>query len=417
MRVKHSVSFFLNKTKGKPYAPLRCRIRWCGNAVAVNIGYSVTIDYWEQTTSQCMRRTLHGKDEIPAQVINKAIADAEKMIHIVFDDFSDRGIVPTEEDLRHEINVRTGKEREDTSLFAHYDAFLNSSQSWSESTWKKLNTIKTHLQEFNSNLSFADFDAKIMDRLISFFIKIGHSNVTIKKNINAIKWFYRWAVNQELCEPTSFLSIKPKLPSAQKPVIFLSWDELMRVYHYDFSNTPRLDAVRDVFCFCAFTSLRYSDVANLTASNIHDDHISVTTIKTHDTLRIDLNNYSKAIISKYADIGFPNGKYLPIISAQRTNEYLKEIAVLCEINEPVQLVTFIGNKRTTKSVPKHELLTTHAGRRTFICNALMLGIPPDIVMKWTGHSDYKAMKPYIDITDEAKKNAMDLFNQKMTDNG
>jgi hypothetical protein len=56
-------------------------------------------------------------------------------------------------------------------------------------------------------------------------------------------------------------------------------------------------------------------------------------------------------------------------------------------------------------------LGTHAGRRTFICNALSLGIPPQVVMKWTGHNDYKAMKPYIDIADDIKVSAMDKFNQ------
>lgn len=54
---------------------------------------------------------------------------------------------------------------------------------------------------------------------------------------------------------------------------------------------------------------------------------------------------------------------------------------------------------------------THTGRRTFICNALALGIPAQVVMKWTGHSDYKAMKPYIDIADDVKANAMNKFNQ------
>lgn len=64
--------------------------------------------------------------------------------------------------------------------------------------------------------------------------------------------------------------------------------------------------------------------------------------------------------------------------------------------------------------PRYKLSPTHCGRRTFICNALMLGILPEIVMKWTGHSDYKAMKPYIAITDKAKRKAMDLFNKKRT---
>ena len=42
----------------------------------------------------------------------------------------------------------------------------------------------------------------------------------------------------------------------------------------------------------------------------------------------------------------------------------------------------------------------------------MLGIAPEIVMKWTGHEDYRTMKPYIAIADKAKKDAMDLFNRK-----
>ncbi len=70
-----------------------------------------------------------------------------------------------------------------------------------------------------------------------------------------------------------------------------------------------------------------------------------------------------------------------------------------------------GNERIDEVTPKYALLGTHAGRRTFICNALALGIPPQVVMKWTGHSDYKAMKPYIDIADDIKANAMSKFNQ------
>lgn len=90
---------------------------------------------------------------------------------------------------------------------------------------------------------------------------------------------------------------------------------------------------------------------------------------------------------------------------------LKELAELAEINEPVREVYYKGNQRIDETTPKYALLGTHAGRRTFICNALSLGIPAQVVMKWTGHSDYKAMKPYIDIADEIKANAMDKFNQ------
>ena len=93
------------------------------------------------------------------------------------------------------------------------------------------------------------------------------------------------------------------------------------------------------------------------------------------------------------------------------NDYLKEVGKLCGIDQPVTITYYRGNERIDEIYPKYELLGTHAGRRTFICNALMMGIAPQIVMKWTGHSDYKAMKPYIDIADSAKAEAMKLFDK------
>ena len=70
-----------------------------------------------------------------------------------------------------------------------------------------------------------------------------------------------------------------------------------------------------------------------------------------------------------------------------------------------------GRRRIDTITPKYALLGIHAGRRTFICNALALGIPAQVVMKWTGHSDYKAMKPYINIADDINANAMNKFNK------
>ena len=74
------------------------------------------------------------------------------------------------------------------------------------------------------------------------------------------------------------------------------------------------------------------------------------------------------------------------------------------------VTTYKGNVRTDKIQPKWELVGTHTGRRTFIVNALSLGITPNIVMKWTGHSDYKAMKPYLDIVDSIKASSMTKFD-------
>ena len=157
--------------------------------------------------------------------------------------------------------------------------------------------------------------------------------------------------------------------------------------------------------------MRFSDAANLRRSNIENDCISITTIKTADTLKIELNKYAKAILAKYEGVELPHNKALPELSNQRMNIYLKDLCELCEINQPVTQTYYRGNQRYDETQPKYTYIGTHTGRRTFICNALMLGITPQIVMKWTGHSDYKSMKPYIDVTDAAKAKAMEVFNK------
>lgn len=156
--------------------------------------------------------------------------------------------------------------------------------------------------------------------------------------------------------------------------------------------------------------MRYSDVAKLRRSDIHDDGLHVVTKKTSDALVIPLNNHSRAILDKYRDQAFKNDLALPVISNVKMNVYLKTLCQECGIDEPVRIVWFTGNVRHENVFPKYELITTHAARRTFVVTALRLGIPAEIIMKFTGHSSFAAMKPYIAIVNELKEKAMERFN-------
>ena len=100
----------------------------------------------------------------------------------------------------------------------------------------------------------------------------------------------------------------------------------------------------------------------------------------------------------------------PVIVNQKMNESLHLLFKLAGFNEPIKKIYYMGNQRMEEVVPKYKLISTHCGRRTFICMALSKGIPPSVVMKWTGHSDYKAMKPYIDIADGVKEQYMKKFD-------
>ena len=219
------------------------------------------------------------------------------------------------------------------------------------------------------------------------------------------------------------------MKDTKKPVIFLEKDELLKLYGFKIpkngtevvlhdmdgeeyrkvvTEKASMDKVRDLFCFCCFTSLRYSDLAQLQRTNIQDGYIQLTTIKTDDTVNIPLNEQAQAILNKYAAFDF-DGLALPVISNQKMNQYLKEICELCEFTTPVTIVQYIDGKRKDICQPKWKLMATHAARRTFICTALAAGIPPQVIMKMTGHSDYKAMKPYIEVAERTKDDAMVKF--------
>ena len=266
---------------------------------------------------------------------------------------------------------------------------------------------------FRDELTFDFFDEKGLNDYVTYLRDVKEMrNSTIGKQLSFLKWFLRWAFKKGLHQNNAYDSYKPKLKSTQKKIIFLTWEELNKLREFEIPAAKQaLDWVRDVFLFQCFTGLRYSDVFNLRKSDIKGDHIEVTTVKTSDSLIIELNNHSKAILDKYKDVAFEDDKVLPVITNQKMNDYLKELAELAGIDEPVRQTYYRGNERIDEVTPKYALLGTHAGRRTFICNALALGIPPQVVMKWTGHSDYKAMKPYIDIADDIKANAMSKFNQ------
>ena len=152
-------------------------------------------------------------------------------------------------------------------------------------------------------------------------------------------------------------------------------------------------------------------MAKLKRADIYGDAVHVYTKKTNDSLAIELNSHSRAILDKYAGVDFPNGLALPVISNQKMNDYIKDLCELCGINTPISRVYYKNGERCTETLPKWAMMGTHAGRRTFICYALSIGIPPQVIMKWTGHSTYKAMKPYIDIAETTKADAMRLFNE------
>lgn len=236
------------------------------------------------------------------------------------------------------------------------------------------------------------------------------------KEISLVRWFLRWAFNKGYYKGNLHVVFTPHLKGTDgnnKEVIHLTWNELLHMHNFVFKKTQtHLEHVRDVFCFQCFTGLRYSDVAKLKRADVKPGYISIVTQKTASSITIELNKYSSGILEKYKNYKFNTDLALPVISNQKMNNYLKSVGKECDISDLTKIVFFKGNQRHEEVYPKYELLTTHCGRRTFVVNALYLGIPAEVVMRWTGHTDYKTMKPYIKIVDELKEKEMNKFNLK-----
>ncbi|WP_462346420.1 site-specific integrase [Alloprevotella tannerae] len=429
MNIKRNIIFTLESRKKNGVlitenVPIRMRVNFASKRIEFTTGYRIDSAKWD-ADKQRVKNGCSNKLKQSASEINASLLEYYTEIQSIFKRFEVEDVMPTPEQIKEAFNalhkpvseeLKPKKEALPCDFFQVFDDFVEDcgrQNNWTDSTFEKFAAVKNHLTNFREGLTFEFFDERGLNDYVGYLRDVKEMrNTTIGKQLSFLKWFLRWAFKKGVHQNNAYDSYKPKLKSTQKKIIFLTWDELNRLREFEIpANKQALERVRDVFLFQCFTGLRYSDVFNLRRSDIKGDHIEVTTVKTSDSLIIELNNHSKAILDKYKDVAFEDDKVLPVITNQKMNDYLKELAEMAGIDEPVRQTYYRGNERIDEVTPKYALLGTHAGRRTFICNALALGIPPQVVMKWTRHSDYKAMKPYIDIADDIKANAMSKFNQ------
>lgn len=418
---------------------LRLRITWQHRTLTLSVGCHVDrVDSkgrpkWDG--SRCRLNTSHGPDRMPAAAINRSLDALEADIDTAFATFEADDRIPEPDELRRAIKGETVAER---TVGDAFDRFIEDGANiaqWSQSSIRKMRTMKRLLLKFRPNVTFADFTPAMLADFMAWQTRNAvvdesaneraaekqkvkykgyYQNDTINRNLRNLKWFLRWAEERGHRIPPGWRDFDLKYRTIRKPVVFLTWNELTRLRDFDLGLHPELSKIRDMFCFCAYTSLRYSDMIKLKWADVTPagDMIRITTQKTADTLDIDLNRHARAILDRYRrEDAAPTDTVFDSKSSQKMNVRIKQICRMCGIDTPVSFVEIHGSERKEITMPKHELISTHAARRTFISNAMMMGIPPDIVMKWTGHSDYKSMRPYIAIADEARRASMHLFDR------
>ena len=202
--------------------------------------------------------------------------------------------------------------------------------------------------------------------------------------------------NTDIKEIMTYIEASFKVDLGDYYRTYLTMEEITTIYNKKFAS-KRLEQVRDLFIFSCYTALSYIDVCELTKDNIRisfDGNLWIMTKrhKTNVTSNVRLLEIPKAILEKYKD-KLPNGMILPIISNQKVNNYLKEIASICGIN-----------KNLTFHVARHSCATS-----VLISN----GVPIETVSKILGHTNIRTTQIYARITDVKVSNDMEMLAQKL----
>lgn len=426
--MKRTIKFDLAPKKGDDTItdcrPIRIRISYAGTRIDFRLGYSIENSKWDKDTGRVISGARN-KYKQTAGEINQAISNAETAINDIFARFELlEKREPSRSELKRAYDEYSGKRykrrSECSSFYEPYDRFISSQalqNSWSKSNKNRFKSLKNHLLGYDRYLSFETLTTETLQGFINYLLKKGLRNTTIQKLLAYLREYLRWASNNNLYNGALHNTFRPRLKGTDghhKQIIFLTWEELQGLYNFRIpKNRQALERIKDMFCFMCFTSLRYSDVFNLTWADIKENGIYVVTQKTTEAIIIELNKYSEAILKKYRELPpLPGNKVFPVISNQKMNDGIKELGKLANIDAPHKIVYYKGNKRYSEIFPKYAVLSTHCGRRTFVVNALFLGIAPEVIMEWTGHYDYNSMKPYIKIVNELRASSMQKFNEK-----
>lgn len=415
--MKYIFSAIAEKTKDDGLLRVRIRIKWNNSksVASFSIPYLVDATKWIKEMQRVKPNTTHGKAKVMASTINRLIDKYEDIVQFIFSEAQAQNKDIEVDYLKAEINreikgkdAPTNSERID-DLFDLFIRHKAKEKGLELSTIEVIKSYNKNILSFKEDMTTKDLNKAFVGSLYDYII-YNYKSSTAKKIITIFRDFLKFLIKNKHIEDSDILEDAPTVKSIDKKIIFLTWEELITFYNYP-TKREYEQIAKDIFCLASFTSLRYSDIKNLNIANIKDNKIELIIQKTRKTIHIELNDYAKEILSRQTP-DLTTGKIFKYISVPTLNTNIKSIAKACKIDEAIEIEYYKHRRRIKEIKPKYELISIHTGRKTFVSNAIMMGIDPYIVMKWTGHSDYKTMKPYIDISNEAKAKAMDLFNKK-----
>lgn len=403
MKSTFKILFYLKRDKIKKNGkvPIFCRITIDKAASRFNLKAEIDEKLWNVDFGRA-----NGKSKEAVEV-NQILDNTSASLHTIYRKILNKDNYVTAEKVK---NSYLGLSTDATTLLELYqqhndDMTKAVGVTVAKATLQKYKVTYKRLEEFmKSRYNISDISLKEIDhRFITDFELF--LRVDSKCNVNTTYKYMRFfkkiilmARNNGWILTDPFGNYKIRYEKVDRG--YLTDDEMGLMMNKDFGS-DRLNQVRDIFIFSCYTGLAYVDVSQLVYNDIRESFdknlwIMTKREKTNIDVNVPLLDIPKQIIKKYEG-KTSNNRVLPVISNQKLNAYLKEIANICNINKN---------------------LTFHLARHTFATTiTLSKGVPIESVSKMLGHTNIQTTQIYARITNEKISNDMEkLANQLKKEN-
>ncbi|WP_278035463.1 site-specific integrase [Flavobacterium nitratireducens] len=405
MKTKVSILFYAKRAKASVNGliPIYTRITINGKRIELSSNRFVEISKWSTESGKMKGNSEEARsinshlDMLKIQIIDIQMELVHKKIPVTAEtlkskilgvDERARMLIPIFQDHNNKIKELVGKE-------------------YAPGTLERYTTSLKHTIEFMQwKYNVSDIDITKIDHAFVTDYEFWLRSVRNCANNTAVKYLKNFNKIIKLClandwlEKNPFANYKSKVKEVER--VYLTEAEIQSIIEKDF-KTERLSLVRDIFLFSCFTGLAYIDVKNLTKSHISfgidgEKWIFTHRQKTESASKIPILPVTQMIIDKYENHPQCNNedKLLPILSNQKMNAYLKEIAGVCEIEKE---------------------LTFHIARHTFATTVTLTnGVPIESVSKMLGHKNLRTTQHYAKVLDRKVSEDMKILKNKFVGN-
>ncbi|WP_317127468.1 site-specific integrase [Chryseobacterium piscium] len=397
--MKLSILFLLrrNRTNEKGVCAIECRITLDKQRKPFSTGIFINPEYWN-ASKQKAHPPNKGNNQINTQLslikqeINQAflylqVQEKEFSVEDIYSQFKGEN-VKLDKSIKEMFHLHISKQEKLIGI------------STTKVSVAKFYQTQAHILSFiKKKYNRSDYLLKDMSMAFitefEFYLKTEKRFMqnTIYKTLQRFRQIVKLSVALDYLPKDPFLLYKGKKP--KKEIIFLSKDELRNLEQHQFAS-ERLQQVADMFIFCCYTGLAYTEMATLKESNIQvgfDDNkwLYIKRQKTKKSYEVPLLSKASDILDKYRT----EEQLLPVVSNQRFNSYLKEIAEIAGIDK---------------------ILTHHIARKTFASTILLYNnVPMEIVSELLGHSEIGiTQQHYAKIVKEKISEEMQNLNSKLS---